>query len=199
MNRRVFLKSTITGTFGALAGCSGESEKPDLPLSVKITEVDELDERLQVGIDVEVLNNEVTSDDPALIQITITNQADTEQTIYSGSVPVFTDLVSTEMNGNRIILRRYTTNTTGTYNTDKVADDCWQWDNDRVGTSTIAWSEDLAPEATVSEEFIIFGHPDNATPCLPPGEYRFENDGYRLNEDDSEAGFTWGFSVLIEN
>lgn len=194
MNRRVFLKSATAATIGTLAGCSDQPEKPNLPLSLEITEVDELDETLQIRIDVEVSNSEVTSDDPARIQITITNQADTEQTIYSGSVPVFSGSVSTDVNGNRIILRR---NTSGVDNTDKVADDCWQWDHDTVDTGAGVRSEDLDSGSTVSEEFIIFGHPNNATPCLPRGEYRFENDEYRLNEDDPETGFTWGFSVLI--
>lgn len=192
MRRRSFLAISLSAL---CAGCTGSGTASELPKSVTVTGSDSLSKDAGIAVTAEIENRTVTEDDPAVVRVTIANQSDEEKTVYSGSVPVFADAVSTSDDGNRVILR---SDTPGIDELDRVAADCWQWDHDHVSTGAGVWNKDIDPGGSVSEEFILFGHPTNSDPCLPSGEYKFE-DSYRVRHGESEQELTWGFQIRIQN
>lgn len=175
-------------------GCASDSRGSELPRSVSVASPDVVGENVGIAIVAEASNRTVTENDPAMIRVAVTNQTEQSLTIYPGSMPVFGEPVSTVDDGNRVVLRQ---NSGGVDETDKVAADCWQWNHEHVSTGAAPYSSDVEPGGVVSEDFLVYEHPENDDPCLPFGEYRFV-DSYRLEtEDGREDSFEWGFSVAI--
>lgn len=154
----------------------------------------------QVGISVEVIE-QFTEHSPARLRIRFTNEGSTAREFLFGSVPPFGPLVcSSDSSGAiHVIPDDDTVVPTGHYADvipHRPVDECWQLTGEyTIVDRGILWPAD--PGATTTTAYAVLNDPE-ASDCLPPGEYRFENEWGERYADEEDEWYSWGFALVLE-
>ncbi|GAA0229867.1 hypothetical protein ACFFQF_13555 [Haladaptatus pallidirubidus] len=117
-----------------------------------------------------------------MLRVTFECTAESERTIRFGYPSPFSDVVSAELNGSKLVLQYKP-------DSDDRRDECWQ--SGRLGGRGTTERRTLEPGEKSHVERAVLSHAKNES-CFPSGRYRFE-DQYGV---DDEA-YRWGFWLRI--
>jgi hypothetical protein len=165
---------------------------------VQISGVDEVPADAPLEPTITVVQSRVTADQTARIRVTVRNVAD--QPVWnSARIPAFSNFITTEgPEGQKLLLLK------PEEQYDTASGRCWRAELDR-GQLNLAYGDtaaDMRYDAGESRSmaFDIYGHPENADPCLMPGEYPIENRYTISNDADSDEAtwqYHWGFNITV--
>jgi hypothetical protein len=215
MNRRRFLAlAGMSTSIVPLAGCielgvegasqrSPDTETPtptpgDKHREVQISSVDDVPADAPLEPSVEVIQSSVTAEQTARIRVTVTNTADHPVWNTSVRIPAFSNFITQEgPKGQKLLLLKPDEQ----YDT---ATECWRAELNEpqlnnAYTDVVIDRRYSAGESKATT-FDIYGHPENADPCLMPGEYPIENRYTITNDADSDEAkweYKWGFSITV--
>lgn len=192
--------SVITGCLGSDDG-SGERTKGDPGTGnggsengssesfvryVSVVDVDEVPEPVPVEFDIEVIDDTVTADGTAFLEVAVTNTGDgereTKTPYYKGSSDGDGGILLYSLDAPDAPSRDYAP---GCIEDPSPSQEFTEWTAEGPLTYT------LKPQETATGELIVVDDP-SIEGCLPPGEHRFET---RHSVGGTE--FTWGFTLEV--
>lgn len=197
--------ASLTGCLGQ-ANTSSDSTVTDTPTprdgsrQVSITSIGTVPDATPLSHSVKVLRSRVNADQTARITDEVTNTADQPVWNTYSRITAFSDFVTQEgSDSQRLLLlqpdEQYPTARSG----------CWRADLSESqinhAYTNVVDERRYEPGETKSTQFDVYGHPDNTSSCLPPGE--FPIDSLYVVSDDSNADtaeweYRWGFSLTVE-
>lgn len=158
---------------------------------VSLADIDAVPSEQQLLLAAEMVETEVTIDQPAQLAVTMTNTADSPQAIE----PDFEEGASSAYGPAGLLLVRGESRWPPT---------CVQTGDNRPSETFVQWAPmiivcSLSPDESTTQRFTITDDP-TVTGCLPLGQYRFESP-YRVEEEHEPALrtsiFRWGFSIEV--
>lgn len=205
--------SALGASIIPLTGCLGQASSGTDPTTTEVSTVTRRDGRRQVRISdvddaptdaplvpsVRVVRADVTADQTARIQTSLTNTTDTPVWNTSTRIRTFSNFITDAGPQNqRIILLQ----PDGQYDT--VSSDCWRADLSTPelnhAYSDVVTDIRYAAGETRSTTFDIYGHPENTGPCLAPGDYPIDTQYAVSANSDTETiewEYQWGFTITI--
>ncbi|SIR21154.1 hypothetical protein SAMN05421858_1843 [Haladaptatus litoreus] len=174
MRRRAVLSTLATGTTaGCIGGILGLSSD-DSRFSI---ENDSVPDGLPATLSATLVSG-ATAEHPPMLRVTFECTAKFEQTIRFGYPSPFSDVVSADTDGSRLVLQ---------YKPDSNdrRDGCWQ--SGHLGGRGTTERQTLEPGEKSQVEWAVLNYAKNES-CFPSGRYRFE-DQYSVGGKT----YSWGF------
>lgn len=180
----------LIGSFG-FTGCIGTAHLSGSGMSSRRITVDDVEESpsgYPVELSAKMVDETATSDDPAQVQVTLTNRGDRSIDISTGWPKVFGSLVSEETDPGLLLVPPE--------HAPKRNPKCPQPSGSYDIPSSL-WMTSLDPGVSTSVTFEVWGQSNNdSSDCLPEGTYTFKSK-YNVGSDDSKESFRWGFSLDV--
>lgn len=160
----------------------------ELLRSVSVERRDSLASRLQTQLNVELPKSNITPDHTAVVEIKLVNVSKSKQTYEFGPLSVFSATASTD---NRWLLVE-------PEQLERPSDQCWSHPKSKKEPGALATRRELAPDESATRKFELWSNSRSVEDdCMPPGEYRFEDEYHVRRTDEADSEFTWGFTLKI--
>lgn len=176
----------ITTTTKTMTSSTHSDSEPLRTVTVK--QSDSLTTMLQTSLSANLLKSEITRNHTALLEIRITNTSCTEQTYDFGHISVFSATASVDERWLLVEPNQL----------ESPSGECWSHPKSDEEPGSLATRKQLAPEESATQKFELWSNSKlEERECMPPGEYRFE-DEYRVkNGSEESSDFQWGFTLEI--
>ena len=196
MNRRSYLQAVSLVGAGSLAGCSTTTspttETPDPATSQSTespttssteTQTASTPQSILVSFSAEVVR-QTSKDAPPQLRAQLTNQSSKIVEIGLGPALMFSDDSEPLEWADELVLDPETHVGPWSEPT-QSADGCWRFPEDgtRLVQNSIEWHE-LSPSDSLSDTYSVYTF-GNTGSCLPEGVYRFQDDVYLGNEENT--------------
>lgn len=138
---------------------------------------------------------------PAILRIEFTNEAPTKREFFFHFQAPFDALVGRTDIGEKVhAIPNNVDNPVGNPYSAVIpqspVDGCWELaSSPSVPGFGLLWPAE--PGSTRTMTYSILGDPETVD-CLPPGEYRFEDEWGELLPDDEDIWHTWGFTAELQ-
>lgn len=194
---------TLSGCLGSgnSVGGGGEGNENYPTVSVQADEAQQED----ISMDAKLTRN-LTEYNSARINISFTNNSDSEIQFTFGASPPFSQYISQNTSLPRLVIIPENNNSHIATDANKTKvngssternllppetkiNDCWQIVGD-LAVFTGAIEKTIAASETVSEDYVVLNYSGNQQ-CLPPNDYRFVAKNY-FGKNKS-----WGFDIII--
>lgn len=152
----------------------------------------------RANITVEVIE-QFTERSPARLQIVFSNEAPTAREFLFDTVAPFDALVGRAEDGKQLHAIPDDNPGAGHYAAmipRSPVDGCWKLPSS-YGREGFGLRWPAKPGATTAMTYAVLDEPET-TDCLPPGEYRFEDEWGELLPDDEDVWHSWGFTAELQ-
>lgn len=180
-------------------GYYGNQSDENAPMSFPTISVsgDTVPSDQQVTITVEAVE-QFSERSPARLRIEFTNEAPTAREFLFETVAPFDALVGRAEDGKRLHAIPYDDDPGAGHYAARIprspVDGCWKWISSESEGFGLRWPAE--PGATRVMTYAVLDEPDTID-CLPPGEYRFEDQWGALLPDDEDRWHSWGFTAEL--
>lgn len=197
MNRRECIAIASSG-IAFISGCiegrqsnSGTSNNQAIP-SIELNP-DSVPEEQPFTIDTSILHH-FTPDQPAKIQIRLTNESSKKQQFTFGAAIPFGELVAKHRDSDSKLLLipdddQYISGDTRDFIPSSAEGTCWEIQQ-AYAAHDIKRTKEFDPEESQSETYTVLSGSND--PCLKSGRYRAE-------EENLATEIKWGFDIILEN
>lgn len=156
--------------------------------------------RYDVSFQVEMVNAVVTSAMPAVVRVTLTNEADVPRKFAAGHRPVFSTMSSQE--GQPWLRLLSPESSYEEPRATKVSRVCWR-PMETVYVQPVMVPSEVSAGESASIDLEVWGYSANESECLPPGTYHFTED-YEIRAvgtpTEEIPQFVWdGFALMIDD
>jgi len=192
MERRDYLRSVALG-ISVGGGCLGRAGPANLrmnsdttlPRTVSVTPSDSVSD-IDVGMDVSVVESEITQDHTATIEVTLRNESTRKQRFNGGASFPFSP--GTSQPEGLVLLEEGSERGT-------KKDGCWTVENPNEWLTNESTSF-LEPGEESSIRLTVWDDP-RARGCLSPGEYYFSETFSVGDPTKDPPVFSWGFELSV--
>ena len=197
MKRRTLLHASLC-SLTTLSGCiSGEvmgSESRKRYISIESSRDVQIP---GTTMSVEVVSEEITRKSAGRIQITLTNEGESETNYICGFRPPFSALVHTGQYDEEIAWYLFhPTKHTFTEQDYHQPNNCW-WSIEReVSKFSIAKLIKLGPSDSIAVELDTVAN-GNREDCMPTGRFQFDHSYNDTGDDWAGREFEWGFTLEV--
>lgn len=156
----------------------------------------------EVSFDVEMVRSVATTHEPALVRVTLHNEAAEARRFGAGHRPVFATVPSRGGEPTLLLLSTDPDHNEEPANPDKESPECWR-PSEGVVVYAVLWQTEIEGGESAAVDLEVWGSEDNEGPCLPPGTYEFD-EGYEIRGVGTPYGdipeFHWdGFALQVSD
>lgn len=172
---------------------------PELLREVTVGAVASAPAGYDVSFQVEMVDAVVTSATPAVVRVTLTNEADVPRKFGAGHRPVFSTIWSDEDKPGLLLLSPESKHELPREHT-RVSRACWR-PTETVNVALVMVPSEVPAGESAPIDLEVWGHSANEGECLPPGTYHFTED-YEIRAvgtpTEEIPQFVWdGFALTI--
>lgn len=169
---------------------AGENDTMDgFERIVSIAGTDDLPDRTPITFDLRVLDERVTADGTALLELETTNVGEVDHTVS----PYYKGRSGTDGPEGIVLYSLEAADSPGEDHHPECLDDPEPTQDAVDFTTEEGIHHELEPDETVTDEYVVVDD-RSVEGCVPPGEYRFES----THVFEGIGGFDWGFEIEIQ-